>query len=68
MKARPLHDRVIVRRKEEETRSPGGIIIPDNAKEKPMQGEVIAVGTGSRNSDGSQNPVDVSIGDVVLFG
>jgi chaperonin GroES len=68
MHFRPLHDRVVVRRVEEETKSAGGIIIPDTAKEKPMQGEVIAVGPGGRNEDGKLVPLDVKAGDVILFG
>jgi chaperonin GroES len=68
MKFRPLHDRVVVRRLEEETRTAGGIIIPDTAKEKPMQGEVIAVGPGARNEDGDIVALDVKVGDRILFG
>ncbi len=68
MKARPLHDRVIVRRKEEETRTAGGIIIPDTAKEKPQQGEIVAVGNGARNNSGELIPLDVKVGDRILFG
>ena len=68
MKFRPLHDRVVVRRVEEDTRTAGGIIIPDTAKEKPMQGEVIAVGPGARNEKGEVVPPDVKPGDRVLFG
>ncbi len=68
MKFRPLHDRVLVRRLEEEERSTGGIIIPDTAKEKPMQGEVLAVGTGTRNDKGEITPLDVKKGDRILFG
>ena len=68
MKVRPLHDRVIVKRKEEERLSPGGIVIPDTAKEKPIRGEVIAVGTGKLLEDGRVRPLDVRIGDEVLFG
>ncbi len=68
MKFRPLHDRVLVRRVEEEETSTGGIIIPDTAKEKPMQGEVIAVGSGSRDDKGKVHPLDVSAGDRILFG
>ncbi len=68
MKFRPLHDRVVVRRLEEEERSTGGIIIPDTAKEKPMQGEVLAVGSGARNEKGELTPLDVKAGDTVLFG
>ena len=65
---RPLHDRVVVRRVEEEQKTKGGIIIPDTAKEKPMQGEVIAVGPGARNDKGELQPLDVKAGDRVLFG
>jgi chaperonin GroES len=68
MKFRPLHDRVLVRRLEEDERSTGGIIIPDTAKEKPMQGEVLAVGTGARNDKGEITPLDVKKGDRILFG
>ncbi len=68
MKFRPLHDRVLVRRLEEDERSTGGIIIPDTAKEKPMQGEVLAVGTGARNDKGEITPLDVTKGDRILFG
>ena len=68
MKFRPLHDRVLVRRVENETKTPGGIIIPDTAKEKPSQGEVLAVGTGSRGEDGKVTPLDVKKGDRILFG
>jgi chaperonin GroES len=65
---RPLHDRVVVRRVDSEEKSAGGIIIPDTAKEKPMQGEIVAVGTGARTEDGKIVPPDVKAGDVVLFG
>jgi chaperonin GroES len=68
MKFRPLHDRVVVRRIEEDERTPGGIIIPDTAKEKPQQGEVIAVGPGARDEKGQVRPLDVKAGDRVLFG
>jgi chaperonin GroES len=68
MKFRPLHDRVVVNRIEEEAKTPGGIIIPDTAKEKPQQGEVIAVGPGARDEAGKVNPLDVKVGDRVLFG
>jgi chaperonin GroES len=68
MKFRPLHDRVVVRRIEAEEKSAGGIIIPDTAKEKPSQGEVIAVGPGGRDESGKLIPVDVREGDRVLFG
>src|SRR3990172_1311952 len=67
-KIRPLHDRVIVRRLEEERKSAGGIVIPDSAKEKPVQGEVIAAGTGKILEDGKVRPLDVKKGDKVLFG
>ncbi len=68
MKFRPLHDRVVVRRLEEEERTKGGIIIPDTAKEKPQQGEVVAVGPGARNEEGQIVALDVKAGDRVLFG
>jgi chaperonin GroES len=68
MKIKPLHDRVVVRRIEEEARTPGGVIIPDTAKEKPMQGEVVAVGPGARDESGKRIPPDVKEGDTVLFG
>jgi chaperonin GroES len=68
MKFRPLHDRVVVRRVEEDTKTKGGIIIPDTAQEKPMQGEVIAVGPGGRDETGKLIPIDVKPGDFVLFG
>ncbi|MGE0851758.1 MAG: co-chaperone GroES [Hyphomicrobiaceae bacterium] len=68
MKFRPLHDRVVVRRIDEDTKSTGGIIIPDTAKEKPMQGEVIAVGPGARDEQGKLVPLEVKKGDKVLFG
>ena len=68
MKFRPLHDRVVVRRIEETSRSAGGIIIPDTAKEKPQQGEVIAVGPGARDESGKLVPLEVAAGDRVLFG
>ena len=68
MKIRPLHDRVIVRRKEEERMSAGGIVIPDSATEKPIQGEVVAVGKGKLLETGDVRPLDVKAGDVVLFG
>jgi chaperonin GroES len=68
MKFRPLHDRVVVRRIEAEEKSAGGIIIPDTAKEKPQQGEVVAVGPGARDEQGQLVPLDVKVGDVVLFG
>ena len=68
MKFRPLHDRILVRRIEAEERTTGGIIIPDTAKEKPMEGEVIAVGAGARGEDGKLHPLDVKAGDRILFG
>jgi len=68
MKFRPLHDRVLVRRLDAEEKTAGGIILPDTAQEKPMQGEVIAVGSGSRNDQGDVTPLDVKAGDTVLFG
>ena len=68
MKFRPLHDRVVVRRVEEDTKTKGGIIIPDTAQEKPMQGEIIAVGPGGRDESGKLIPIDLKPGDLVLFG
>src|SRR3954454_24633628 len=68
MKFRPLHDRVVVKRVEEETKTKGGIIIPDTAKEKPMQGEVLAVGPGARDDKGELVAPDVKVGDRILFG
>jgi len=68
MKFRPLHDRVVVRRVEEDAKTAGGIIIPDTAKEKPQQGEVVAVGPGARDEAGKVVPLDVKPGDRVLFG
>jgi chaperonin GroES len=68
MKFRPLHDRVVVKRIEQEEKTKGGIIIPDTAKEKPQEGEVIAVGPGARNEKGEIVPLDVKAGDRVLFG
>jgi chaperonin GroES len=68
MKFRPLHDRVVVRRVEQDEKTAGGIIIPDTAKEKPMEGEVIAVGPGARTEDGKIHPLDVKTGDRILFG
>jgi chaperonin GroES len=68
MKFRPLHDRVLVRRVESEERTKGGILIPDTAKEKPMEGEVVAAGPGARGDDGQLQPMDVKAGDRVLFG
>jgi chaperonin GroES len=65
---RPLHDRVLVRRIEAEEKTPGGIIIPDTAKEKPVEGEVLAVGAGGRDENGRIVPLDVKVGDRVLFG
>jgi chaperonin GroES len=66
-KFRPLHDRLLVRRIEQESKTSGGIIIPDTAKEKPMQGEVVAVGKGIRNESGEVRPLEVAVGDIVLF-
>ena len=68
MKIRPLQDRVVVRRMEEETTSAGGIVLPGSATEKPAQGEVLAVGPGKRLDSGDKQPVDVSVGDTVVFG
>ena len=68
MKFRPLHDRVLIRRVESEEKTLGGIIIPDTAKEKPMEGEVVAAGPGARGEDGKLQPMDVKAGDRVLFG
>ena len=68
MKIRPLHDRVIVKRKEAENKTASGIIIPDTAKEKPIEGEIIAVGAGRRKDDGQLIPLDVKVGNRVLFG
>ncbi|HKJ61523.1 MAG TPA: co-chaperone GroES [Hyphomicrobiales bacterium] len=68
MNIRPLHDRVVVKRLEEETKTAGGIIIPDTAAEKPQQGEVVAIGNGSRGDDNERIPLDVKPGDRVLFG
>ena len=68
MQFRPLHDRVVVRRIDEDERTPGGIIIPDTAKEKPQQGEVVAAGPGARDERGAIQPLDVKAGDRVLFG
>ena len=68
MKIRPLHDRVIVKRLEEERTSPGGIVIPDTAAEKPIQGQVMAVGKGKILEDGSVRALDVKVGDKILFG
>ena len=68
MKIRPLHDRVIVKRLEEERTSPGGIVIPDSAAEKPVQGKIMAVGKGKILEDGQVRPLDVKVGDKILFG
>ena len=68
MKFRPLHDRIVVKRIDAEEKTAGGIIIPDTAKEKPSQGEVLAVGPGARDESGKIQPLDVSVGDRILFG
>ena len=68
MKIRPLHDRVVIKRMEEEKTSPGGIVIPDSAAEKPIKGEVVAVGNGKIQENGKAQPLDVKVGDIVLFG
>lgn len=68
MSIRPLHDRVVVRRTEEETRSAGGIVIPDSAAEKPSQGEVLAIGPGKKLDSGTVQQVDLEVGDKILFG
>jgi len=68
MKLRPLHDRVIIKRIEEERKTPGGIVIPDSATEKPVRGKVIAVGNGQILGDGKVRPLEVKVGDTVLFG
>ena len=68
MKIRPLHDRVIVKRLEEEKTSPGGIVIPDSAAEKPVRGEIVAAGNGKVLENGSVRPLDVKVGDKILFG
>ena len=68
LKIRPLHDRVLVTRQEEERTSPGGIVIPDSATEKPIRGEVVAVGNGKILEDGTVRPLDVKVGDSILFG
>lgn len=68
MKFRPLHDRVLVRRLEEDEKTPGGIIIPDTAKEKPQEGEVVSAGSGAKAEDGTVTPLDVKAGDRILFG
>ena len=65
---RPLHDRVLVRRVEAEEKTSGGIIIPDTAKEKPQEGEIVAAGTGARGEDGTVHPLEVKAGDKILFG
>ena len=68
MNIRPLHDRVVVRRKEEETTTPGGIVLPGSAAEKPVQGEILAIGKGKLLENGDVRPLDVQVGDTVLFG
>ncbi|UQA59285.1 co-chaperone GroES [Polyangium aurulentum] len=68
MKIRPLHDRIVVKRLESESQTKGGIIIPDTAKEKPIEGRVVAVGNGKVLRDGKVRPLDIKVGDVVLFG
>ena len=68
MHFRPMHDRVVVRRIDADEKTPGGIIIPDTAKEKPMEGEVMAVGPGARNEQGQLVPIDLTAGDRILFG
>ncbi|MDP4840755.1 MAG: co-chaperone GroES [Alphaproteobacteria bacterium] len=68
MKFKPLHDRVLVRRIEQNSKTSGGIIIPDNAKEKPIEGEILAVGSGARDDSGAIVPLDVKVGDTVIFG
>lgn len=68
MKLRPLHDRVVIKRMEEERTSPGGIVIPDSATEKPVKGEVLAVGNGKVSDNGDVRPLDLKVGDSVLFG
>ena len=68
MNFRPLHDRVLVRRTEQDEKTAGGVIIPDTAKEKPQEGEILAVGTGARQEDGTVVPLEVKAGDKVLFG
>jgi chaperonin GroES len=68
MKIRPLHDRILVKRLEEETKTSGGLFIPDSAKEKPQEGEIIAVGSGARDEAGKLVPLDVKAGDRILFG
>ena len=68
MKFKPLHDRILVKRLENDEKSKGGIIIPDTAKEKPQEGKVVAVGSGAKTEDGKIIPMDVKVGDLVLFG
>ena len=68
MKIRPLHDRVIVKREDEERKSPGGIVIPDTAAEKPIRGKIVAVGKGKMLENGSVRPLDLKVGDKILFG
>ena len=68
MNAQPLHDRLLAKRIEEEVMLPGGIVVPDTAKEKPQEGHVVAVGTGLRGDDGKRVPLDVHVGDKILFG
>ena len=68
MKLKPLHDRVLVKREEQDAKSAGGIIIPDTVQEKPMEGKVIAIGSGTRSEDGKITPLDVKAGDKILFG
>lgn len=68
MKFKPLHDRVLVRRIEQESKTTGGIIIPDSAKEKPIEGEVLAIGTGVRSESGQVTPLEVKVGDKIVFG
>jgi chaperonin GroES len=68
MKFKPLHDRVLVRRIEQESKTTGGIIIPDSAKEKPIEGEVLAIGTGARSESGQVTPLEVKVGDKIVFG
>ena len=68
MKFRPLHDRVLIKVLDSDEKTAGGIIIPDTAKEKPQEGEVVAVGPGGKNEDGKLTPMDVKVGDIVLFG
>ena len=67
MKFKPLHDKILVKRLADEEKSKGGIIIPDTAKEKPSEGEIVAVGPGTLNKEGKRNPIDVKVGDKVLF-